>query len=195
LFISQRLRRETMLSMVKFNSVVEPRLPYLDHNLVSLLLAAPVSLKLDEQIQTYILRRRRPDFLGVVNTNTGARLGASSVIRACAIFRQKILAKLGVPGYQPYERTGLWLRRELAPFTREVLLSDQCLERGIFHPEGIKAVYSNHLANRRNHTYLLLALMVFELGQRLLSGEPTATDCEARRLAGSRLTATATKEV
>ncbi len=25
-----------------------------------------------------------------------------------------IFAKLGVPGYQPYERTGLWLRRELS---------------------------------------------------------------------------------
>jgi hypothetical protein len=171
LFINQRLRRETMLSMVKFNSVVELRLPYLDNELVSLLLATPPSLKLGEEIQTYILRKRRPEFLKVVNSNTGARLGASRFARASATFRPRTLAKLGAPGYQPYERIGLWLRRELSHFVREVLLSDQCLGRGIFNPERITSVVSSHLGNRRNHTYLLLALMIFELGQRMLTGE------------------------
>ena len=65
MFLTQRVRRETMLSMGKFRSVVQPRLPYLDHELVPLLLAAPVGLKLADTIQSYILRQRRPGFLNV----------------------------------------------------------------------------------------------------------------------------------
>ena len=43
LFLTQRLRRETALSLDEFGSVVETRLPYLDNDLVALLLAAPPS--------------------------------------------------------------------------------------------------------------------------------------------------------
>jgi asparagine synthase (glutamine-hydrolysing) len=81
----------------------------------------------------------------------------------------KLLAKLGVPGYQPYERLGLWLRRELQPVVKRILLSESCLDRGLFNPDSITAAVHDHLENRRNHTYLLMALMVFELGQRNLS--------------------------
>ena len=37
----------------------------------------------------------------------------------------KAYAKLGVPGYQPYERLGLWLRTQLRPYLEEVLLSPE----------------------------------------------------------------------
>ncbi len=173
LFIAQRLRRETVLSLVKFRSVVEPRLPFLDNDLVDLLFAAPPSLKLGEDIQSYILRKHRPEFLSVVNANTGAKLGASELARRAAYLRLRILAKLGAPGYQPYERLGLWLRRELAPLVKNVLLSDQCLERGVFDAAGVLAVVDQHLQRGRNHTYLLLAMMIFEQGQRCLFGEMT----------------------
>src|SRR5262249_30691722 len=49
LFVTERLRRETALSMLKFGSVVETRLPYLDNDLVDLLLTAPPDLKLSER--------------------------------------------------------------------------------------------------------------------------------------------------
>src|SRR5690606_1128925 len=51
LFVTQRLRRETTLSMTIFGSQMNVRLPYLDNDLVDLLLAAPPTLKLDETIQ------------------------------------------------------------------------------------------------------------------------------------------------
>ncbi len=171
LFVNERLRRETMLSMVKFNSIVEPRLPYLDNDLVEILLASPPELKLGEEIQTHILRRRRPEFLNVVNTNTGTRMGAGQGRLAYAAVYSKVMAKLGMPGYQPYERLGLWLRRELSGLVHEILLSDQCLDRGVFDPAGVRRVVDNHHTNRRNHTFLLLAMMVFESGQRLIHGE------------------------
>jgi asparagine synthase (glutamine-hydrolysing) len=175
LFLSQRTRRETGMSLVEFGSVVETRMPYLDHDLVTALLAAPPELKLGDKIQTYILRKRRPAFLDVVNANTGARMGAGRLNRLLSRIRLKVLAKLGVPGYQPYERLGLWLRRELRPVVERLLLSTQCLDRGVFNPETVRTVVGQHLANQHNHTYLLLAMMIFELGQRQLHGEESHT--------------------
>jgi len=165
LFLEQRSRRETALSLVEFESVVETRLPYLDRALIEALFAAPPELKLDDTIQTHILRRRRPGFLNVPNANTGARMGAGRWAQLAARVRSKVFAKLGVRGYQPYERLGLWLRRELRATVERLLLSEQSLSRGVFDPQTVRTVVSDHLNNRANHTFLILALMVFEVGQ------------------------------
>jgi hypothetical protein len=165
LFISQLLRRETAVSMMEFGSVVETRLPYLDAKLVQVLLSAPPQLRVGERIQAHILRRRQPAFLKVPNANTGTRLGAGRLRRAMSTFRMKALAKLGVWGYQPYERMGLWLRREVRPLVERLLLSPRCLERGIFDPDALRQVLHAHLDRGHNHTSLIVALMVFELAQ------------------------------
>jgi asparagine synthase (glutamine-hydrolysing) len=180
LFISQRTRRETAQSLVKFGSLVETRLPYLDNELVDALLDAPLELKLGERIQAHILRRRFPAFLRVTNVNTGARMGAGALVRWTAKARQKVLAKLGVPGYQPYERLGLWLRRELRPLVQHVLLHPLCLERGVFEPQAVRAVVDRHLNGQRNHTFLLMALMIFELGQRAFHDGAAGSEASLR---------------
>ena len=164
--MAERIRRETALSMTEFGSVVETRVPYLDSELLDALMAAPPELKLAETVQAHILRKRRPSYLGVPNANTGAPLTAGPVGKALAKLKLKVLGKLGVKGYQPYERLGLWLRRELRPMVEGVLLDDRCLSRGVFNPETVRSAVQNHLANRRNHTFLLMAMMIHELGQR-----------------------------
>jgi asparagine synthase (glutamine-hydrolysing) len=166
LFVNQRSRRETAMSLVKLGSVVETRLPYLDNDVVDALMAAPPELKLGETIQAHILRRHMPAFRDVVNANTGTRLGAGRLARLAARARLKVLAKLGVRGYQPYERLGLWLRRDLRPLVERILLSRRCLDRGLFNPSGVRSVVDGHLNQRRNHTYLIMAMMIFELAQR-----------------------------
>ena len=70
LFLDQRTHRETAMSLSKFESVVDVRVPYLDGRFVDAAFAAPVGLRMSERIQTYILRRRRPDFLRPANSNT-----------------------------------------------------------------------------------------------------------------------------
>lgn len=174
LFLSMRLRRETATSLVKFGSVVETRLPYLDNDVVDALMQAPVDLKLDEEIQAEILRRRCPALLRVLNVNTGARMEAGALARQLGKLKQKVLAKLGVKGYQPYEKLGLWLRRELRPLVQNLLLDPRCLERGIFRPEAVREVVERHLSNRANHTFLILAMMIFETGQRMFVDGETA---------------------
>ena len=64
--------------------------------------------------------------------------------------------------------SGLWLRRELAGLVRKTLLAESCLDRGVFHPDTVRAVVERHLSGQRNHTYLILAMMTFEVGHRWL---------------------------
>jgi asparagine synthase (glutamine-hydrolysing) len=177
LFVAERIRRETGLSMTEFGSVVETRVPYLDTALLDALMAAPPELKLTDTVQAHILRKRQPKFLDVVNANNGSRLGAGPLAKAVAKLKLKVFAKLGVKGYQPYERLGLWLRRELRPTVQRLLLDDRCLSRGVFNPETVRTVVNNHFANTRNHTFLLLAMMIFELGQReFVDGDAYASE-------------------
>lgn len=174
LFLNQRTRRETAMSLSKFNSVVDVRLPYLDSRFISEVFAAPTHLRVGEKIQTYALRKYRPSFLAPPNTNTGAPVGAGSLRKAASYFQMKVLAKLGVRGYQPYERLGLWLRRELAPLVQTLLLDDRCLDRGLLHPDCVRNVVRRHLEGRRNHTFLLLAMMIVETSFRRSEAMRTA---------------------
>ena len=180
MFITQRLRRETALSMTEFGSLVETRLPYLDNDVIDALIAAPPSLKMYDRIQTHILTKRRPEFLNVVNSNTGAKMGAGTLERKLSTLRMKVFAKLQIPGYQPYERLGAWLREDLKPLVRRLLLTGPLLERGVLRPDAVRSVVEQHLDGSRNHTFLLLALMIFETGQRaLVDGESSDRPVEA----------------
>jgi hypothetical protein len=165
LFVNERLRRETALSLQMFRSFVEVRMPYLDAALVQLLLALPPELKLGDTLQSHILRRSNPAFLRVVNANTGAPMGAGAIETRIAQFRMKLYAKLGVPGYQPYERLGLWLARDLKPLVHRLLLSDQFLSRGVFVPEAVARLVAQHEARTHNHTFLIMAMLIFEIAQ------------------------------
>lgn len=168
LFLTQRLHRETALSMHKFGCYATIRLPFIDNDVIDALLALPPHMKMEDQLQCGILKHRRPDFLDVTNANTGARPGANPLTVAFARTRLRLYSRLGVPGYQPYERLGLWLSRELRPMVTRLLLGEQFLSRGICRPEGVKQIIDEHTRRSRNHTFLIMALLIFELGQRLI---------------------------
>ena len=98
--------------------------------------------------------------------------GAGRLHRQIAHLKMRVFAKLGVAGYQPYERLGLWLRRELAPLVQRTLLDDSCLDSGVFNPDTVRHVVQRHFSGQANHTYLIMALLVFTTGHRsLLSGK------------------------
>jgi hypothetical protein len=171
MFIRQRLRRETAMSMQMFSSVVDVRLPYMDNELIATVMRMSPELKMGDRIQSYILGQCMPSFLDVVNANTGARIGASARVQRLSSLRLRVFSKLRVPGYQPYERLGLWLSKDLQPFVRRLLLSDQFLDRGLFERQAIRQIIDDHAARTRNHTFQLMAMLIFELGQRQLLGE------------------------
>jgi len=168
IFLDQRLRRETAMSLVKFNSVVDVRVPFLDSRFVQAVFDAPPEARIGERAQAEVLRRHRPNFLRPTNSNTGARVGASPAWRTACHFRMRVLAKLGVSGYQPYERLGLWLRRELREVVERTLLDSKCLDRGLFNPDCVRSVVAAHNAVSANHTFLIMAMMIVERASDLL---------------------------
>jgi hypothetical protein len=168
LFLGQRLHRETALSMHKFGCFATVRMPYLGNDVVASLLAMPAPMKLGDGLQRSVLEHRRPDFLGVVNSNTGAAMGAGPIATTLAYYRMRISAKLGLPGYQHYEKLGLWLKRELKPMVDRTLLGESFLARGICRPDAVKRVIEQHASGAANHTFLLMALMIFEMGQEMV---------------------------
>ena len=91
-------------------------------------------------------------------------MGASALRTRLSHFKLRAFSKLRVPGYQPYERLGLWFARELQPFVRRTLLSDGFLSQGVFEPSGVERVIEQHARRERNHTFLLAAMLVFALG-------------------------------
>lgn len=171
LFLDQRTHRETAMSLSKISSVADVRVPYLDGRFVEAVFSSPVDLRIGERIQTDMLTRRRPEFLRPANSNTGAPVGASAAYRTFCYWRMRVFAKLGVKGYQPYERLGLWLREDLRPVVESILLAPSCLDRSVLAPDAVRAVVRRHLAGEQNHTYLIMAMMILETGfQRLLDG-------------------------
>lgn len=52
LFIAHRVRRETAMSLAMFNSVVETRVPFLDHELVQSLLRLPAEMRIGDRLQS-----------------------------------------------------------------------------------------------------------------------------------------------
>ncbi|MEO7890194.1 MAG: asparagine synthase-related protein [Vicinamibacterales bacterium] len=165
LFLDQRIHRETTLSMHTFGCFAGVRQPYLDNDVIDVLFSMPASMKLADELQTRLLRHKRPSFLNVTNSNTGARMGAGTIENTLARIRLKVGAKLGWKGYQPYERLGLWLRRELREFVQSVLSRPAFLESGLFNPDAVRRVVDQHLADQANHTFLLMSLIIFALGQ------------------------------
>jgi hypothetical protein len=172
LFVTHHLPRNEASSIVKFSPVVETRIPYLDADMLATLMAAPPSTKLGDRIQSHILHRHAPALLEAPNTNTGVGMGARPEVVAFMHFAVRVLAKLGVPGFQPYERLGLWQRREFRKLYEHVLLGSRCLDRGIFDRDGVRTILEEHTTRRRNHTVLIQAMMCFEVAQReLMDGE------------------------
>jgi asparagine synthase (glutamine-hydrolysing) len=170
LFVAERLRRETAVSLHLFRNFVEVRVPFLDPGLVEALLAAPPHLKVRDELQTFILRRHRPEFLEVVNANTGAPMGAGPLRTRLTTLRMKVYGRLGVPGYQPYERLGLWLARDLEPMVRRLLLSEDSFARELFPAESLRQLVAQHRARTHNHTFLLMSLLILEIGRQEADG-------------------------
>lgn len=118
---------------------LEVRCPLLDHQVVDLAAAMPMSWKMKRGRGKRIL------------TETFAGLLPPPIQR-----RRKM--GFGVP-------LDHWFRGELQPFLKEVLLDRRTLDRGLFRPQAVERLVEEHVTSRWDHSYRLWALLVFELWQ------------------------------
>ncbi len=69
---------------------------------------------------------------------------------------------------------GSWLKQELEPLIAYLLSPQQIDKRGLFRPESVAQVISDHRENKADHSDHLFALITLEIWQRLfIDGEQT----------------------
>ena len=116
---------------------LECRQPLLDFRLVELAAQMPIRMKFRRGRGKWILREAFKDLL------------------PRAIFRRRKVG-FGVP-------LDHWLRGELKPLVREVLLDSRSLNRGYFRPAAVRQLVEEHETRRFNHGYRIWSLLMLEL--------------------------------
>ncbi|MDB5378380.1 MAG: asparagine synthase [Rubritepida sp.] len=168
LFLNQHVPHVTGRSMEKFRSLVTTRLPFLDADLIAAIMMMPPDHKLGDRVQAELIRRRAPALLNIPNANTGAAIGSGCLSTLAHQAIKRGLAKLGVPGYQPYERIGKWLRQDWNSTARRLLNSERSLDRGVLDRDAVARILDEHRTGRQNHTSLIMTMLAFEAGQQEL---------------------------
>lgn len=127
------------VDMASMAHSLECRGPFLDHRVVELAVAMPVSRKL----------RLRPGRSKVVLKRAFADLLPPAI-------RSRPKMGFGVP-------IGRWFRDDLKDELCGVLLDPSCLNRGIFRPEAVQCLVDDHTSGRRDVAPRLWALLMLEL--------------------------------
>ena len=98
---------------------------------------------------------------------------------------KKLAERVGVPRevlYRPKKGFSLplvhWMRRELKSKITDVLLEPRSLQRGYFKPQVVRALLDEHFRERRDHSYTLWELLIFEMWHRnFLEATPKHEGC------------------
>jgi asparagine synthase (glutamine-hydrolysing) len=123
---------------------LEVRVPFLDNEIVDLVLPLPGRVKATVLSDKILLRR-----------------AVRGVIPVTAATRRKQAFATPI---------GAWLRRELAPAMGDLLLTDRFRRRGLFNPAEVQRLCDTHLTGEADNGTALWTLMVLEHWQRRLDG-------------------------
>jgi len=118
---------------------LEVRVPFLNHELVSLAARMPPALKLRGLKRKYILKR-----------------AAESLLPRDVVWRKK--AGFGAP-------IRAWLRGPLRPLVEDLLSEETVRRRGLFRPAEVRRVIDANLAGREDYNLQVLQLLTLEMWQ------------------------------
>ncbi len=128
---------------------LEARAPLLDYRLAEFMATVPAELRFRNGTKKYLLKK-----------------AVSGTLPEEIIHRSKM--GFGVP-------LKYWFRRPLADFARDVLLSQQVRERGIFRTQELKVLLDEHAQGSRDFSTKIWALLFFELWCQTWLDQPVAT--------------------
>ena len=111
-------------------------MPLLDNEVVAFAGTLPAGLKIKNGRRKHILKEV-----------------AASLLPPEVIDRPK--QGFGVP-------LGVWFRSDLRELFADTLLSPRALQRGYFQPAFVRLIVNEHLLGKRDHTFRLWQLVVFE---------------------------------
>lgn len=128
---------------------LEARVPFLDNRMIALSLSMPGRFKLKDGVTKHILKEAMKHDLP-----------------HDILHRPKQMFTVPI---------GEWFKSTLAPYLREVLLSNRAGSRGLFEQSAVSRMIEQHVSGSHNHTRALRALVALELWYRLfVDGEAAA---------------------
>jgi asparagine synthase (glutamine-hydrolysing) len=119
---------------------IESRVPLLDNEVVDFAARLPASLKIRQGRRKHVLKEA-----------------------AAGLLPPEILNRRKQGFAVPLET---WFRGGVSELFSDVLLSPRAKQRGYFQPAFVDRLLRDHVAGRRDHTYRLWLLVVFELWHR-----------------------------
>ena len=139
----------TKIDAMSMATSLEARVPYLDNEVVDLALAIPSRLKLRGGVRKWILKEA---FKGRLPTR---------------------IAQRGKEGFSMPMKN--WLNGRWNPLMHELLCAENLSRDGWFDARYVDGLMREHESQRRNHSHLLWALMVFQLWRdRFVGASPPA---------------------
>jgi asparagine synthase (glutamine-hydrolysing) len=143
-YLVELLMKQDEMSMA---ASVESRVPFLDHGLVEFTASIPAKYAIQGLAGKFILKAAMEDLL------------PKSIVH-----RQK----MGFPTPWAY-----WLAGSFLDSLRRLLTEPRTLERGLFRPEALHRLFSEHIAGRRDNGNRIWRLLNLELWFRVcIEGEP-----------------------
>jgi asparagine synthase (glutamine-hydrolysing) len=122
---------------MSMSNSIEARVPFLDHEYMSLVESLPASLRIRGFTRKYIHKKATSKWL------------PNQIIK-----RKK-------RGFEtPVDR---WFRTELSGFVQSTLLSDKSASQNYFRKESINSLIQDHISGRQNNSRQLFCLVNFEL--------------------------------
>jgi asparagine synthase (glutamine-hydrolysing) len=141
--LATQLPEEFLMMTDRFSMAhsVEARTPFLDRELVELVLAIPAAVRTQRSDLKYLLRETIADLLPP--------------------------ELLSAPKRGFVIPLKLWLRKRLRPLVERLLAPERLARQGIFRPEFYPAFVAPHLDEKADHTNKIWAALMFQLWHRL----------------------------
>lgn len=174
-------------------SVLTPRTPFLDNDLVALAYRAPESLREPPQVMLDLIASGRPAlahvrsdrayrFEGFAPANKLAHLWQEFTVRAEYAYdygmppwlarADHALSGLHLErlflGRHKFYHFRIWYRDRLRGYVEDQLLNGNRIDAGCFRPEAVKRIATEHLAGTANHTTALTNLLTVQQIQKSL---------------------------
>ncbi len=182
-----RIRRFAVYGSTHLRTHVEVAFPYMDEELVDLLLQIPGSLRADNTLFTNLYRRRWPALGRIIYAATGLPILNTRMERAVhwrlehAKWRIKRLTqgRIRWPDRKMSTNYPGWFRTALAPWLLDLLFSPQAASRQVVDTAVVQQLWQEHHAGAANHTWALGALATLELWLRQLKVDGSRTHVDA----------------
>jgi asparagine synthase (glutamine-hydrolysing) len=116
---------------------LETRAPFLDHTLIEFITRLPLELKLHGRTGKYLLKRAMRE-------------------RLPAPILQRPKKGFGMP-------VARWIKGELRPLVRDMLAPERLRRGGIFNPDHVAQLLTEHETGRADHRKLIWTLLMFEM--------------------------------